>query len=283
MFKVFKNTCLWKNKLRPIFFIMALLGSVWAYAQKTESETRSVWKGFQRINFQFEGRQAHLTLPEKPLPGNPWVWRARFPDYHAEIDSLLLVNGFHIAYVNTDNQFGSPNAVRVWNDFYGYLVSKYRLKSKVTLHGHSRGGLFVYNWAKQNAEKIACIYVDAVVCDFKSWPGGLGDSQGSEKDWKTLMAEYGFKTEAEAKAYKNNPIDNLERLAQANVPILHTISLNDKVVPPEENTLVLVNNYIRLGGTATVLPCRSGVQKSKGHHYQIDAPEMVVDFILKNN
>jgi len=283
MSKALKSICLWRSKWASVFSVVLLLASVLGYSQRTDLETRAVWKGFQRIEFQFEGREAHLTLPEKPLPGNPWVWRARFPDYHAEIDSLLLLKGFHVAYVNTDNQFGSPAAVQVWNGFYDYLVKKYQLKSKVALHGHSRGGLFIYNWAKQNAEKIACIYADAVVCDFKSWPAGFGNSEGSKKDWNKLKAEYKFKTNDEAKVYKNNPIDNLEHLVAAGVPILHTISLNDKVVPPEENTLVLVNNYIRLGGTATVSPCSSGVQKSKGHHYQIDDPDMVVDFILKNN
>lgn len=39
---------------------------------------------------------------------------------------------------------------------------------KVALEGMSRGGLIVYNWAAQNPEKVACIYADAPVMDFKS-------------------------------------------------------------------------------------------------------------------
>ncbi|WP_251741777.1 SGNH/GDSL hydrolase family protein [Gramella sp. AN32] len=244
---------------------------------------KTTWKGFERINFKFEGREAHLTRPEKPLPGNPWLWRARFPDYHAEIDSVLLGKGFHIAYINTNNQFGSPKAVEVWNKFYRHLITTYHLQTKVALHSHSRGGLFAYNWAKQNPEKVACIYADAIVCDFKSWPAGFGTSEGSKKDWELLKKEYGFETDEQAKAYSDNPIDNLDKLAKAGVPILHTVSLNDHVVPPEENSLVLINNYIRLGGTATVSPCGSVVQKSNGHHYEIDNPEMVVDFIISHS
>lgn len=253
-------------------------------AQNIRGEAvKSTWKGFKRINFKWGGKEAFLTRPEKPLPGNPWLWRARFPDYHAEIDSMLLSKGFHVAYINTDNQFGSPKAVEVWNKFYDYLTTTYKLQDKVALHGHSRGGLFIYNWAKQNAEKIACIYGDAVVCDFKSWPAGFGISEGSKKDWEVLKTEYGFKSDEEAKAYKNNPIDNLDALVKAGVPILHTISLKDGVVPPDENSLKLVNNYIHLGGTATVSPCSSGIQKSKGHHYDIDNPNMVADFIMKHS
>lgn len=270
-----------KNKALFISLFIVLLTLSCSYGQTSIS--KSTWKGFERINFKLEGKEAHLTAPKKPLPGNPWLWRARFPDYHAQIDSLLLAKGFHVAYINTDNQFGSPKAVAVWNKFYSHLTKTYKLQAKVALHGHSRGGLFIYNWAKKNAEKVACIYGDAVVCDFKSWPGGFGASKGGKKEWEKLKAEYGFENDVEAKSYKNNPIDNLDALVKARVPILHTVSLKDDVVPPNENSLLLVNNYIHLGGTATVSPCNSGIQKSKGHHYDIDDPEMVVDFIIRHS
>jgi hypothetical protein len=35
----------------------------------------------------------------------------------------------------------------------------------------SRGGLIIYNCAVANPEKVAAIYGDAPVMDFKSWPG----------------------------------------------------------------------------------------------------------------
>jgi lysophospholipase L1-like esterase len=239
----------------------------------------STWKGFKQINFTLEGRNAHVLLPLKALAGNPWVWRARFPNYHANIDSTLLAKGFHVAYVNTDHLFGSPKAMKIWDEFYAYLIENYQLEKKVAMHCHSRGGLFAYNWAKQNPEKIACIYADAVVCDFKSWPAGFGTSEGSEKAWQRLKIEYGFSSDKEAKAYLNNPIDNLEKLAKAGVPILHTVNLKDQVVPPEENSLLLVDRYIRLGGRAMVSPFSLEIQKSKGHHYELADPKMIVDFI----
>ena len=266
------------------FTVLFILSFNYGYAQNNaNTTTKTTWKGFERINFKLDGKEAQLTFPKKPFPGNPWLWRARFPGYHAEIDSMLLAKGFHVAYINTDNQFGSPKAVTTWNKFYSYITKTYNLQAKVALHGHSRGGLFIYKWAKENAEKIACIYGDAVVCDFKSWPGGLGASKGGKKEWETLKAEYGFKSDDEAKAYTNNPIDNLDDLVKAGVRILHTVSLKDEVVPPDENSLKLVNNYIHLGGTATVSPCSSGVQKSRGHHYNIDNPKMVVDFIIRHS
>ena len=266
-----------KNNMKNIA-ITILATLFFAILLPAQSEQASKWKGFQRFDFQFQGRAARLVKPSKALPSNPWVWRARFPDYHSGIDSLLADAGFHIAYVNTDNLFGSPQAVAVWDQFYDHMLAKYQLKYKVALSGHSRGGLFIYNWAKKNASKVACIYGDAAVCDFKSWPGGMGAGEGSANDWKKLQQVYGFSSEVEAKAYKNNPIDQLEALAKADVPILHTISLQDKIVPPEENGLELASRYIRLGGTATVMPCSKGEQKLQGHHYTIDDPAAVVAF-----
>lgn len=246
---------------------------------KTFPREKTEWKGFARYNFKFEGRDSHVTLPEKPLNGNPWIWRARFPGWHTEMDSLLLSEGFHVAYVNTDNMYGSPVAVEVWDRFYNYLTTEWKLHPKVALEGVSRGGLFIYNWAKRNPEKVNCIYAEAPVCDFKSWPGGFGGGRASEADWERLKTAYGFSSDEEALAYKDNPIDNLEALAMAKVPVLHMIGLNDEVVSPDENTYILIDRYIKFGGPATVIPCTQGEQKLFGHHFPIETPRQGADFI----
>ncbi|MFY0687479.1 MAG: prolyl oligopeptidase family serine peptidase [Cyclobacteriaceae bacterium] len=241
-----------------------------------------MWRKSKKDTFQFEERYAHVIKPKKSAPGNPWVWRARFPDYHTEVDSSLARKGFHIAYIDTDNLYGSPEAVDIRDRFYQHVISTYNLNSKVALHGHSRGGLFTYNWAKRNPEKVACIYVDAPVCDFKSWPGGYGMGTGSSKDWEQLKVAYGFTSDEEAKSFQDNPIDNLEVLVNAAVPILHTISPNDLIVPPEENTYILIQRYTELGGESMILVCSLGEQKLSGHHYPLDDLSTVVAFIVHN-
>lgn len=241
------------------------------------------WKGFKRYNFKYKNKEARIIIPNTPIPGNPWIWRARFPDWHTEADSILVSEGYHLAFINTNGQFGSPAAIAIWDDFYYFLKNKYKLQNKVSLMGVSRGGLFIYNWAKKNPEKVACIYAEAPVCDFKSWPAGFGKSDGSPKDWEQLKKEYGFKNDIEATQYQNNPIDGLEALAENKVPILHMIGLQDQIVPPEENTLPLINQYISFGGPGTVVPCTKGVQKLQGHHFPIETPEIVVDFIKQHS
>lgn len=243
---------------------------------------KSSWHGFEKYSFDFFGYKAQFVIPAKPLDGKPWVFRARFPNWHYQMDSILLSEGYHIAYINTDNQYGSPKAVAVWNRFYNYLTEVQGFNKKVSLEGVSRGGLFVYNFAKKYPERINCIYAEAPVCDFKSWPGGFGTGKGSAADWDKLKKEYGFASDEEAKAYLDNPIDNLENLARAKVPVLHMIGLKDEVVPPTENTLVLVERYIKLGGAATVVLCTKGKQNLWGHHFVIQTPRLGADFIEYN-
>ena len=272
-----------------VYFSLTLLAFYFlilhAYPQSQLSDNfianaeQSEWKGFERYDFSFQGRQARLILPKEAIQGNPWIWRARFPGWHTEADSILVAEGFHLAYINTDNLFGSPTAVKIWDDFHQYLIEEIELQYKVSLMGVSRGGLFIYNWAKDHPDKVACIYAEAPVLDFKSWPGGFGDSEGSPKDWEKLKEVYHFSSDEEAKAYKDNPIDNLKDLPAHRVPILHMIGLNDQVVPVDENTLPMIQNYIKSGGIATVVTSVDGEQSLKGHHFPIQTPRLVADFI----
>ena len=266
--------------------LLCVLASITAPAQVKDAGLPNgntvEWKGFERLNFTLAEHDARLIFPKHPLPNKPWIWRARFPDWHTQADSILVSEGYHLVYINTDNLYGSPKAIKIWDEFYDLVTRKYGLSKRVALMGVSRGGLFVYNWAKLNPEKVACIYTEAPVCDFKSWPGGFGTGRGSEEDWIRLKQVYGFENDNEARSYLNNPIDGLNALAANKVPILHMIGLDDKIVPPEENTYALVKKYISLGGTATVVPSTGGVQKLQGHHFTVETPRIVADFIQYN-
>ncbi len=243
---------------------------------------KSEWHGFTRYDFQYDRRECHIIVPDKSAPGKPWIWRARFPEWHYQMDSMLVRKGFYVVYLNTDFLFGSPKCVEIWAGFYNYLTTQYSFNKKVALEGVSRGGLYIYNFAKKYPERVSCIYAEGPVCDIKSWPGGKGFGKGDAESWKQLMSAYNFKTEKEALEYADNPIDHLEKLAAAKVPVFHTIGLQDSIVPNEENSYVLINRYIRLGGPATVYCNTAGKQSLQGHHYPIDNLKAGTDFILNS-
>lgn len=252
------------------------------HAQVIANETLSEWKGFTKHRFTINGSEAWYVVPKNPAKGNPWVWRAYFPDWHTDMDSILLTRGFFIAYVKAPDLFGHYSAINIWDDFYHYLTGAKEFAMKPALEAVSRGGLYAYGWAKRNPSKVSCIYAEAPVCDFTSWPGGRGAGNGSATDWAKLLAVYGL-TDLEAMGYKDQPKDNLGALAAYKVPILHVVGLKDSIVPYTENTALLVQNYVGQGGPATVIPMTRGPQEMHGHHFKVEHPEQLADFICEHS
>jgi pimeloyl-ACP methyl ester carboxylesterase len=243
---------------------------------------KSQWEGFDRYDFKVNNHPAIVVVPKRPLPGKPWAWRGEFFGAFANADAALVTNGFYLAFLGVPNLFGSPEAVRYWDQFYDELTGKYGFAKKTALIGLSRGGLYCYNWAIANPDKVACIYADAPVCDFKSWPGGklkgFGKGDGSIAEWNTMLKAYGFKSDAEAFAYRGNPVDNLKPLADNRVPLLHVYGDADPVVPWDENTGIVVERYRKLGGNITVI-----VKPGVGHHpHGLADPTPIVEFIMKH-
>jgi pimeloyl-ACP methyl ester carboxylesterase len=241
------------------------------------SGKRSEYRGYQRYDGVVDGCPTIVVVPHQPAPGRPWIWRAEFFDAFPQIDLALLAKGFHLAYISVGNTFGCPDALKHWDVFYKELTEKHGLSRKPVLEGLSRGGLYCFNWAADNPKKVACILADNAVLDFKSWPGGKGRGKGSHADWRKLLADYHFRSEAEALAYRKNPVDNLEPLAKAKVPLFLLCGDADDVVPYPENGAVVKQRYEKLGGPVQVL-----IKKGMGHHpHGLDDPTPVVEFILR--
>jgi pimeloyl-ACP methyl ester carboxylesterase len=242
---------------------------------------KSQWEGFDRYDFEVDGKSAIVVVPKVALAGKPWLWRGEFFGAFANADAALVTNGFYLVYLGVPDLFGSPKAVKSWDKFYEELTGKYGFAKKAALIGLSRGGLYCYNWAIANPDKVACIYADAAVCDFKSWPGGrlkgLGKGEGSADEWQKMLRAYGFKSDAEAIAYHGNPIDNLKPLADAKIPLLHVFGDADTALPWEENTGIVAERYKELGGSITLIR-KPGV----GHHpHGLTDPTPIVEFIMK--
>lgn len=268
--------------MRFSVFFYLVINSLLTCVYSAEWEgVKSNWKGFDRFDFTFKNKKCFVVIPKVKREKNPWVWRSRWPSYHTEPDLLLLEKGFHILHINTGGMFGSDKSLKYWDEFYDLITKKYNLSQKVSLVACSRGGLFVYRWASLNPRKVACIFGDVPVCDFKSWPLGQGKGVGDKKSWDKLLIEYKL-THDEALEYNKNPIDCLDPIAKENIPIFHLISTTDKVVPPEENTNILETRYKALGGDIKVLEVH-GSQKAQGHHFTHPNPELVRDFIVENN
>lgn len=264
--------------------VLACIASWFPVLASAEDETAKLfvreakWNGFVQSHFRVAGRNAYIVRPAKAAAGNPWVWRARFPGYHAEMDIELVRRGFHIGYVDVGGMFGAPKAVAIGDQFYQVVTEQIGLAKRPALEGVSRGGLFVYNWAVKHPSLVSCIYCDTPVLDFKSWPKGAGKGVGSAGAWQQCLAAYSF-DEAQAEAFRANPIDHAQVIAKAKIPLLHIVSENDQVVPPAENTRVLQKRIEQAGHSLEVISVKEGTAKSKGHHFTHPDPARVVKFI----
>ncbi len=244
------------------------------YMEETAT-TLTTWNGYPRIDFQLDGRSALLVKPKEAAAGKPWIWRTEFFGHEPQADIALLGKGFHVAYIDMTNLYGAPVAMEIMDRYYKRLTEQHGLSAKPVLEGLSRGGLFAFNWAALRPGNVAGLYVDAPVCDFKSWPGGKGLGPGSPEDWQRLLKIYGF-TEEQAMAYDKNPVDNLAPLAKAGIPIFAVIGAADEAVPVSENIDIVENRYKELGGTSTVIRKPGG----KHHPHSLVDPTPIVAFAV---
>jgi hypothetical protein len=234
------------------------------------------YHGYTGHDFTVDGCDAKLVEPRTPLAGRPWVWRTMFWDAFPSADLALLGRGYYVAFVDVGNTFGCPDAMKHFDAFYAELTAQCHLSARPALEGLSRGGLYAYRWAYVNTNKVGCIYGDAPVCDMKSWPGGKGKGSGSPADWQEAIKDYHFTSDQEMLDFKGNPIDILAPIAAAHIPVIHVVGDSDTGVPEAENTDIVRERYMKMGGQFALI-----VKQGCNHHpHGLADPTPVVDFIV---
>ena len=91
------------------------------------------------------------------------------------------------------------------------------------------------------------------------------------------MQNYGL-TEETAPSFKGNPLDHLEPIARAGIPIIAVCGDADKTVPLAENTALLEQKYKGLGGTITVII----IPGCDHHPHSLTDPKPIVDFLIEH-
>ena len=231
-----------------------------------------------KIDYQFNEREAVVIVPDKPIQGNYWVWRAEFLGAFDYADKALLEKGWHIVYYKVSNMYGSSEAISLMKIFRDDVVKRFKLSEKADIFGFSRGGLYSVNYSAKYPMDVNLMYLDAPVLDIKSWPAGWGKGVGAEKEWHECLNCYGI-TEEEARNLKQNPLDKIELLIIAKIPIILVAGDDDEVVPYEENGAIFAEEYIRKGGEIEVM-----VKAKCGHNpHSLNPPDRIVEFIERNH
>jgi hypothetical protein len=234
--------------------------------------------GYSMTVFEFDGHRCQVVKPHQPSPNKDWVWKAEFFEAFPEFQLSMLKRGFYLVFMEMNNSFGCPDALKHWDNLYALLTGTMEFSPRPILFGQSRGGLYVYNWASEHTQQVGCIYADNPVCDFKSWPYMMGKTKEYDNEWQRLLNVYHFASEADALNYSGNPVDRLQPLIDAGIPLVHAVATDDEVVFASENTDVLEQRYRQLGGKLLKVFRHPGLH----HPHGLADSTPLIEFILNN-
>jgi len=265
-------------RFRLLFaFLLAACLANPSHAVDAEPAKVSQWNGFEQLDFTVADHAGLLVKPKTPADGKPWIWRTEFFGHEPQADLALLAAGWHVAYFKISDMWGAPPAIALMRQFHDHVTREYGLSRRVVLEGFSRGGLYAINFAIAHPDKTAGLYLDAPVLDILSVPGGRDAAKRDPTSRAPLLKAYGI-TEETAESFKGNPIDHLEPLVKARIPIISVVGDADKVVLLAENTAILKQRYQELGGKIEVI-----VKPGGDHHpHSLKDPKPIVDFLLAN-
>lgn len=242
------------------------------------------FRGYDSYQLTSKKGKFKIICPKKTAPGKPWIWRSLFWERLPLVrsaDLQLVEKGYHVVIVYGDVA-GHPSGNANIDAAYELVTEEYGFSKTFSMAAISRGNLSLFRWASENPEKVESIYVDNGVCNVASWPAGRlvpgsnSIGSGDKASWEGFKKKFGFKTDAEALAGKQSPIDLLEPLAKANVPILMMCGTKDTAVPYPENGVIMKERYTKLGGSIEIM------EIDKGHSHGLKDPTRVIEFILSH-
>ncbi len=213
-----------------------------------------------RQTFTVADHQAFVLGPPESarIDGRmPWVWYApTLGGRHPSRDEQWMFDRLHaagiaVAGVDVGESYGNPEGRAIYQALYEELTKNRGFAAKPVLLARSRGGLMLYSWAVEHPESVGGVAGIYPVCNIASYPG-----------LARAAPAFGMTAnELEEEIAEHNPVDRLEQMAAARVPIFHIQGDSDRVVPHEKNSGLLAERYAAFGGPVDV-----ELIKGQGHN-----------------
>jgi pimeloyl-ACP methyl ester carboxylesterase len=229
------------------------------------------WYGFKRHHFEFENCKAWIVEPKYPAGDGRWSWCTVWPEAFVKRVGIvdLLEHGFYHVHIDAFAFRASPEGVAVMSRFQDFLISM-GLSEKANLIGMSWGGFFSLRYAETYPERIAAIYLDAPVCNAAD-PASVASDRT-----KSILENYKLTFE-EMAVSKLNPLNNVEALVNARIPLMAAVGETDMSVDIDSNFNVLEKRILDLGGAITTIR-----RNYWGHHpHGLDDTEVLLEFHCK--
>ena len=232
--------------------------------------TESSFYGYEAAEFSVNGHACKVVKPKGVADNRPWVWRTRFWGHEPQLDIALLERGYHIAYCDVAELMGNATAVSLWNTFHA-LLYRAGLNRKALLEGMSRGGVYALNWAAENPDKVAGVYLDNPLLDMRAYigPGKLLSDE--------IRKAYQLTTDDAVRQFTGSPMDKIEAIVGGHYPLLILCADQDEVVDPATQTLAFEQRVKAAGGDITVR-----MKRGFNHHpHSLPNPAPLVEFMQK--
>lgn len=239
---------------------------------------KGIWHGYESITFEFEGRRADLIFPKKPDEKRNWTLKTEYKDAFPETEIDLLGEGFHVAYLENKSRFATKEDCDAKARFVKFLSREYGLRDKCVPVGMSCGGAHAVNFGGFYPELIQCMFVDAPVLNFLSYPGRIGKEDAV---WENeFVKAYPGITRAKLFNFENHPMNKIDVLKAHKIPIIMLYGNEDQTVPYEENGKILELEYADSPELLKVVP-----RYNQGHHPHglMYNNHIVIDFIKEHS
>ena len=233
--------------------------------------SKTLYHGRECTNFRLNGRDSLVVRPTHPLPGNPVCWRTEFFGAFDSVDVEMLKRGWHLCYHRVSNMYGCDESLVMMHEYHDFVCQTFSLNTQAVLFGFSRGGLYAVNYAAKYPDRVSGLYLDAPVCDIRSWPCANLECREAKEclEWYHLTPET-------LKTFNKNPIDKVAEVVR--IPTIIVAGDSDRVVPYINNGQVFADRFKALGGKIATI-----VKPGCDHHpHSLDNPVPVADFIEDN-
>ena len=237
------------------------------------------WNGFECKEFEFEGREAMVVFPEKADEKRNWSLKTEYRDAFPETEIELLKKGFHVAWLKNTTRFATKDDCDAKARFADFLKDEYNLRDKCVTVGMSCGGAHAVNFAGFYPEKVACMFIDAPVLNFTSFPGKMGHEMCEEVWENEFVKAYPGITRTKLLNFDNHPISKAGILKEHRIPIIMVYGVEDATVYYNENGKLLELEYADCPELLKVVP-----RIAQGHHPHglMEHSYMIADFIVQN-
>lgn len=237
------------------------------------------WMEYQCRNLQFENHEAIIVYPEEGTANGYLAVKTEYWESFPEaIEIPLLENGFHLCYIKNDNRFGVDEDLDRKARFLRCVQAECGLQSKCILVGMSCGGMIAIKMAARYPELIKCLYLDAPVVNYMSWPCCFGISKNVPEDYSEILNALGMKDISRLIACRDMPLDKLPALVANKIPVVMVSGDSDQIVPYCENGIFLEKAYKDAGVEIEVYIKPGGDHNPHG----LADSKAVLDFIVRH-